>query len=172
MPHLAESHDRRRHTLHSAPADALWATIPQPAGAVVHMLWAMEAHPASQRNERIAGSAPPWAGGVVVAATAIVIFPITVTASWTWHLIAAVLLTALTVAAIMVSGPAPLRTMIYLDVAFLLFALASHGRWPPAVTAVLVCLVPLLPCWPPTEQADYAHPHRGYESASAPTAQC
>ena len=80
---------------------------------------------------------------MVVAATAIVILPITVTASWTWHLIAAVLLTALTVAAIMVSGPAPLRTMIYLDVAFLLFALASHGQWPPAVTAVLVCLVPL-----------------------------
>ena len=107
------------------------------------MLWAMEAHPASQRNGRRAGSAPPWAGGVVVAATAIVILPITVTASWTWHLIAAVLLTALTVAAIMVSGPAPLRTMVYLDVAFLLFALASHGQWPPAVTAVLVWLVRL-----------------------------
>jgi len=74
------------------------------------MLWAMEAHPASQRNGLRAGSVPPWAGGVVVAATAIVILPITVTASWTWHLIAAVLLTALTVAASMVSGPAPSTT--------------------------------------------------------------
>jgi hypothetical protein len=33
--------------------------------------------------------------------------------------------------------------MIYIDVAFLLFALATHVRWPPAVTAVLVCLLPL-----------------------------
>ena len=119
--------------------------MPLPARAVVHMLWAMEAEPASQRDLRVAVPTPPWAGllVVVVAATAIVILPITVTASWTWHLTAAVLLAALTVTAIMVSGPAPLRTLIYLNLAFLVFALATHVQWPPAVTAVLVCLLPL-----------------------------
>jgi hypothetical protein len=79
--------------------------MPLLARAVVHMLWAMEADPASQRDLGVAVPAPPWAGLLVVAATAIVILPITVTASWTWHLTAAVLLAALTVAATMVSAP-------------------------------------------------------------------
>ncbi|MET1004768.1 MAG: CPBP family intramembrane glutamic endopeptidase [Propionibacteriaceae bacterium] len=103
----------------------------------------MEAYPASRRTQRAAVHAPRWAGLIVVAATVIVILPITVTASWRWHLLAAGLLVALTVAALAVSGPAPLRTMMYLDLAFLLFALSTHLRWPPAVTTVLVCLVPL-----------------------------
>ncbi len=107
------------------------------------MLWPMGAHSASHGDVRLAVQAPPWAGLVVIAATAAVIAPMTVTASWTWHLTAAILLTALTAAAITVSGPAPLRTMIYLDVAFLLFALGTHLRWPPVVTTVLVCLLPL-----------------------------
>ena len=107
------------------------------------MLWAMEARPVRQGKPGVAVHAPQWAGLVVVAATAVVILPITVTASWPWHVTAAVLVTALTVAAVTVSGPAPLRTMIYLDVAFLLFAVGTHRQWPPAVTTVLVCLLPL-----------------------------
>lgn len=75
---------------------------------------------------------------VVIGATAAVIAPmtVTVTASWTWHLIAALLLVALTAAASTVLGPARLRTMIYLDVVFLLFALGTRLQWPPVVTTV------------------------------------
>ena len=105
------------------------------------MLRPMEAHPVYRDDVRVAAS--PWAGLVVIGATAAVIAPMTVTASWTWHLIAALLLTALTAAASTVSGPAPLRTMIYLDVVFLLFAFGTRLQWPPAVTTVLVCLLPL-----------------------------
>lgn len=103
----------------------------------------MKPYPTSHRDIGAAVQTPPWAGLVVVAATAIVITPVTVTASWPWHLSAAVLLTALTVAAMMVAGSAPLRTMVYLDVAFLLFVLGTHLQWPPAVTTVLVCVLPL-----------------------------
>ncbi len=80
---------------------------------------------------------------LIVVATAAVIAPMTVTASWTWHVSAAIMLAVLTVAAVAMRGPAPLRTMVYLDVAFLLFALGTHLRWPPAVTTVLVCVLPL-----------------------------
>lgn len=107
------------------------------------MLRPMEVHPVHRGDVRVV--VPPWAGLVVIAATAAVIAPITATASWTWHLIAAILLTALTAAAAAatVSGPAPLRTMTYLDVAFLLFALGTHLQWPPVTTTVLVCVLPL-----------------------------
>lgn len=53
------------------------------------------------------------------------------------------LLTALMVAAIAVVGPAPLRTLVYLDMVFLLFVLGTHLQWPPAGTTVLVCVLPL-----------------------------
>lgn len=107
------------------------------------MLWAMGAHPVGHRDVRVAAQAPPWAGLVVVAAAAVVITPWTVTASWTWHVTGAILLTALTLVAITVTGPAPLRTMIYLDVAFVLFASGTHLQWSPVLTTVLVCLLPL-----------------------------
>lgn len=103
----------------------------------------MEAHSVGRGDLRLAAQAPRWAGLVAVVATATVIAPMTVTASWTWHLTGALALAALTVAATRVTGPSPLRAVVYLDVAFLLFALGTHLRWPPAVTTVLVCLLPL-----------------------------
>lgn len=45
--------------------------------------------------------------------------------------------------AVVVAGPAPLRAMVFLDVVFLVFAVGTHLAWPPAVTTVLVCLLPL-----------------------------
>lgn len=84
-----------------------------------------------------------WASWVVITATATVIAPMTVTTSWSWHVSAAILLIALAAVAVTVTGPAPLRTVVYLGVVFVLFTLGTHAEWPPAVTTVLVCLLPL-----------------------------
>jgi membrane protease YdiL (CAAX protease family) len=91
-----------------------------------------------RRASRSRSGPREWTGLVVVAATVIVIVP-----SWRWHLAASLLLAALTVVAVRSSGPAPLRALVFLDVIFVVFAGAAHVRWPPTVTALLVCLLPL-----------------------------
>lgn len=80
---------------------------------------------------------------MVVVAAGAVVAPLTVTASWEWHLVVAIVLAALTLAAARVATAAPMRAMAYLDTAFLVFAGGAHLRWPPAVTTVLVCVLPL-----------------------------
>lgn len=102
-------------------------------------------HPdtAAPQGTRVPARAPRWASLVVIAATAIVIAPATVTASWQWHLAASLLLAALTVVAARPRGPAPLRALVFLDAIFVVFACAAHLRWPPPVTAILVCILPL-----------------------------
>lgn len=96
-----------------------------------------------QQGTRVAAQAPRWTGLVVVVATLIVIAPVTVTASWRWHLAASFLLAALTVVAARAPGPAPLRALVFLDTIFVMFAGAAHLRWPPTITAVLICLLPI-----------------------------
>lgn len=95
------------------------------------------------RDTQVADKAPRWAGLIVVAATCTVAAPMTVTTSWVWHLVALTLLATLTVVAATVSGPAPLRAVLFLDTAFVVFAGGTRLDWPPAVTTVLVCLLPL-----------------------------
>lgn len=103
----------------------------------------MSAVPADAAMQQSIRSAPRWTGLVVIAAAVIVIAPVTASASWRWHIAASFMLAALTVVATRSTGPAPLRALVFLDVIFVVFACATHLRWPPTVTAVLVCLLPL-----------------------------
>lgn len=87
--------------------------------------------------------APRWAGLLVVVAAAAVVAPMTVSGPSGWRVLAGVILAALTVAAVVAGGPASVRAVVFLDIAFLLFAGGTQLGWPPAVTTVLVCALPL-----------------------------
>lgn len=70
------------------------------------------------------------------------IAPLAVATGW-WSLaVAGATLTALTTAAAR-SGGTALRALVFLDVVFAVFTAGRATSWPPALTTVLVCVLPL-----------------------------
>jgi len=82
------------------------------------------------------------AGLVVVLAAVIVALP-TSAAGPGRAAVAGAVLVALTAAAAAVRSAPATRALVFLDVVFAVFAAGSLSGWPPPLTAVLVCVLPL-----------------------------
>lgn len=82
------------------------------------------------------------AGLVVAVAAVTVALPITATESGRVAVAGAVLV-ALTAAAGGVRSAPAVRALVFLDVVFAVLAAGSFGGWPPALTTVLVCVLPV-----------------------------
>ncbi|WP_234361362.1 CPBP family intramembrane glutamic endopeptidase [Plantactinospora sp. BB1] len=82
------------------------------------------------------------AGGIVVALGVCAVLPIDPAAPARTAVVA-VLLAALIVAAAVLRSPAALRTAAFVGPLFGCFAVGILADWPPALTTVLVCALPL-----------------------------
>lgn len=93
------------------------------------------APPRGSRDQRLAG--------LVVGVAAVTVALPTTAAGPGRAAVAGAVLAALTAAAVGVRSAPALRALVFLDVVFAVFAAGSLGDWPPPLTAVLVCVLPL-----------------------------
>lgn len=83
------------------------------------------------------------AGLVVVLAAVTVALPTSAAGPGRAAVAGAVLVALTAAAAVGVRSAPATRALVFLDVVFAVFAAGSLGGWPPPLTAVLVCVLPL-----------------------------